>query len=67
MDELRIGSASPYDPVSHQSNEDSRNRRRKKPPETPAAEDVVSLSGQSADAEEPGTGYAPNRAEDSRD
>lgn len=63
MDDLRIGSVSPYDSIPDQSNEDARNRRRKRQPggETPEAEDVVSLSEPSTETEEPGAGYGPNR------
>lgn len=69
MDDLRIGSVTPYDPIHEQSNEDARNRRRRKQPggEEPETEDVVSLSGQSADAEERAAGYGPNREEDARE
>ena len=60
MDDFRVGSVSPYDPIRHEPGEDSGKRKRKKQPEHEQTEieDIVSVSGEDAEAE-PNTAYSP--------
>jgi hypothetical protein len=62
MDDFRVGSIPPSDPITRHPADDAAGRRRKKhsgPP--PAEEDVVSLSEHEPEDEEPGIGYGPRR------
>jgi len=66
MDDFRVGSVSPYDPIERRHPDDSAGRRRRKLPEQPAEEeqDVVALSEPAEESpaqDEPGAGYGPRR------
>ena len=61
MDDFRVGSISPYDPIRRQPGEGSENRKRRKHSdlEIGETEDVVSLSENGSEDEESPEGYAP--------
>jgi hypothetical protein len=65
MDDFRVGSVPPYDPVTgHQRVDDSAGRKKKKPhDQTGTEEDTVTLSEHEAGEEESGAGYGPRREE----
>ncbi len=60
MDDFRVGSLSPYDPMPAGQRDEPGNRKRKRHAEEEPSEveDVVSFSGQAGE-EEPAAGYAP--------
>jgi hypothetical protein len=62
MDDFRVGSIPPYDPIGRQHPDDSAGRKKKKHPDPQSAEeDIVSLSENAPEDEEGGIGYAPRR------
>jgi hypothetical protein len=63
MDDFRVGSISPYDPIErHHADDTTGNRKRKHPYHPDEPEDIVELSEQAAEEEpESGTGYGPHR------
>ena len=63
MDDFRVGSVPPYDPIDRHHADDASGRRKRKQAE-PAAEteeDIVELSEHAAAEDEPETGYGPGR------
>jgi hypothetical protein len=63
MDDFRVGSVPPYDPIDHQRTDDSARRKKRKHSDESGApeEDVFTLSEHTGDDEEPAVGYAPRR------
>ena len=65
MDDFRVGSIPPYDPIHREHSGDSGGRKKKKQPDPQGAEeDVVSLSEHAPEDGETSTGYGPRREED---
>ena len=63
MDDFRIGSIPSYDPIHRHSGDDSEKRKKRKHSESEAAEgeDIVSLSENSAEADDSAAGYSPSK------
>ncbi len=64
MDDFRVGSIPPYDPIERHHTGDESGGRKRKHPEPPAEpqEDIVEIS-EHAEEEDSGTGYGPRREE----
>lgn len=61
MDDFRVGSIPSYDPIVRQRTDDEAGRKKKRHSEEPEAEaDVVSLSDETSEDEDSGSGYAPH-------